>query len=366
MAKFDEKTRNDKVFQKYYSKVPSKKLNRFKKSGILKEDKEIASRLKDGVGGNYIFEPIKGSLDGKVINYDGQTDITSTSRKTFEQGKIVVGRAKGWQEKDFSTDITGEEFMPYAGIAGEVAEYFDGVDQDDILAILKGIFSMKDAVGAKFVQKHTNDITAIGNGTVGAGTLNKTITKASGDRKEIFKMVIMHSDVACDLETLQLLTYLTYTDANGIQKDLGLATRNGRLVVIDDDTPVEEVEAVEASGTKGQANYVEAQPAYNKYTTYVLGEGFIEFANCGAKVPSEMTRDAKTDGGITELICRTRKLYAPKYISFTKKSMNTLSPTPEELAKGENWEIVNDGNATSKTYIDNKFIPVARIISKVS
>ena len=351
MAKFDEKTWNSDVFQKYLNKLPSEKLNMFVKSGILRKNQSLAARLKDGVGGNYLIEPIKGNLDGKVINYDGKTDITATSRKTFEQGKIVCGRAKAWTEKDFSTDISGEEFMPYNSLAGEVKEYFEGVDQDDILAILEGIFKMADEAGVKFVAKHTNDISAIGEGVVGAGTLNKTITKASGDRKEIFTMAIMHSDVACDLETLQLLAFMTYTDANGVERELALATWNGRLVIVDDDCPV-----IEGEGEGAKSTYV----------TYILGKDFIEYADCGAKVPNEMDRNPEKNGGEDTLYVRQRHLYAPKYISFTRTHMESLSPTPEELADGENWEIVNDGNAESKTYINDKFIPVARIISKVS
>lgn len=316
----------------------------FVKSGVLVENKNLASRLKDGVGGNYIIEPIKGNLDGKVINYDGKTNIEATSRKTFEQGKIVCGRAKAWTEADFTTDISGAEFLPQNAMAGEVKEYFEGVDQADILAILAGIYAMADEAGLKFVDKHTYDVSNIGNGSVGAGTLNKAITKASGDRKGIFNLAIMHSDVATELETLQLIAYLTYTDANGIQRDLEIGTWNGRMVIVDDDCPVNE----------------------GKYTTYVLGKGFIEYADCGAKVPNEMARDPKTNGGEDTLYVRQRKLYAPKYISFTKKSMASLSPTTEELANGTNWEIVNDGNEVSKTYVNDKFIPLTRIISKVN
>lgn len=316
----------------------------FVKSGVLAENKSLAARLKDGVGGNYIIEPIKGNLDGEVVNYDGKTDIEATSRKTFEQGKVVCGRAKAWTEKDFATDITGAEFLPQNAMAGEVKEYFEGVDQDDILAILKGIYAMADEAGLVFVNKHTHDVSAEGNGSVSAGTLNKAITKACGDRKSVFNLAIMHSDVATELETLQLIAYLTYTDANGIQRDLEIGTWNGRMVVVDDDCPVEE----------------------GKYITYVLGKGFIEFADCGAKVPNEMARDPKTNGGEDTLYVRQRKLYAPKYISFTKKHMASLSPTAAELANGENWEIVNDGDETSKTYVSDKLIPVTRIISKVN
>ena len=85
----------------------------------------------------------------------------------------------------------------------------------------------------------------------------------------------MHSAVATNLENLKLLKYMTQTDSNGIERQLTLATWNGRLVLIDDSMPTEEVAAVEESGTKGESGYVAAQEAYTKYTTYVLGDGLL-------------------------------------------------------------------------------------------
>ena len=460
MARFDQKTWNDKVFQKYMQKVPNAKMNSMIKSGVLQVNNSLKSRLVDGVGGNSLTEPIKGLLDGEVVNYDGNTNITTTSRNTFSQRKIVVGRAKGWEEKDFSTDLTGENWM--AGVAGEVAEYYEGIDQDDILAIIKGIFGMSDTAGLAFAAAHTTDITSAGTPTVGATTLNSAIQKASGDRKSIFKLAFMHSYVATNLENLQLLEYLKYTDSNGIQRDLGMATWNGRLVIIDDEIPAVEVVStapvygltistaatagdkividgteytfvanntasptateikVGASGTAAQqaANIAtllnaqssglkdlftitdssskvvftaksgtnppivgaEAEPAADdgtlviatstdtpavtvtNYTTYVLGEGAFEYCNIGAKVPSEVDRDPATNGGVDKLYTRQRKLYAPKWISW-KGADSIISPTNAQLATGSNWEIVNDGEI-SKTYVNHKFIPFVRIISR--
>jgi hypothetical protein len=341
MAIFDKKHFDDVSYQKYKSKLTNTKLNNFIKSGVLKRNDGLAARMTEAVGRHMIAEPIKGLLDGDVINYDGKTDITATSRTTYLQNKVVLGRAKAWQEKDFSTDISGAEFMPYGEMAAEVNEYYEGVDQEDILAILKGIFSMSDEAGAAFVAKHTTELAD----AIKATSLNRAITKASGDHRNQYSMAIMHSNVAADLEDLNVLTFLTQTDANGIQRDLGLATWNGRLVVIDDDAPVSED---------------------GKYTTYVLGKESIEYADCGVKVPSEMVRDAFTDGGIDVLVTRQRHLYAPKYISFTNKAVASLSPKAVELANGANWEIVNDGDAESKTYVNDKLIPFVRIISKVS
>ena len=111
MAKFDSKSWNPQVWEKYMRKVPNTKENSLIKNGLLNAKPNMTARLRDEVGGNYFTEPIKGLLDGEVLNYDGVQDLTATSRDTFEQGKIIIGRMKGWTEKDFSTELTGEDFV---------------------------------------------------------------------------------------------------------------------------------------------------------------------------------------------------------------------------------------------------------------
>ena len=341
MAKYDSKTWNPEVFEKYMKKVPNTKENSLIKNGLLNPQPNMTARLRDEVGGNYFTEPIKGLLNGDVQNYDGVEDLTTTSRDTFEQGKIIIGRMKGWEEKDFSTELTGVNWME--GIASEVKEYYDEVDQEDILSILKGIFNMTDTASG-FKEAHTYET----NSELDATTMNTALQKACGDKKKNFKICFMHSLPATHLENLQLLNFLKYTDSNGIERDLTIGTYNGKLVVIDDDMPTEVLED----------NSV-------KYTTYVMAEKFFEYDNVGVKVPNEMVRDAVTNGGIDKLVTRQRKLFAPKYISFTKANMASYSPTTTELADGTNWVIVNNGKSDSDAkYIDDKMIPLARIITK--
>ena len=59
----------------------------------------------------------------------------------------------------------------------------------------------------------------------------------------------MHSQVATNLENLNLLAYLKYTDANGIQRDLSLGTWNGKVVLVDDSMPTVAVQST--AGTAG-------------------------------------------------------------------------------------------------------------------
>ena len=128
---------------------------------------------------------------------------------------------------------------------------------------------MTGAKNLEFVNGHTYDVTGEA-GEVSkftAITLNNAIQKALGDNKAKFTLAIMHSVIATQLENMNLLEYMKYTDSDGIERALPLATVNGKLVLVDDSMPTEQVAAV------GEV------PAYTKYTTYVLGDGAIEYTD---------------------------------------------------------------------------------------
>ena len=348
MAKFDSKTFNPQAFGAYVEILPKMKKNELINSKVLKGSAEIKSAFSSQTGTSYAILPMYGRIGGDALNYDGETDITAETTSSFERGVVVVGRAKAWLEKDFAEDITGgAKFLD--NVAVQVSEYFDNVDQKTILSILKGIFSMTGTDNLKFVNGHTLDISQNTGETAyaDATTLNTAVQKASGDNKSSFHVAIMHSAVATNLENLNLLTYLKQTDKDGIQRDLSLASWNGRIVLIDDDMP-----AVQKNG-------------YVEYTTYVLGEGAFDYENIGAKVPFEMNRDPKTNGGQDTLYARSRKCFAPFGVSYIKKSQASLSPANAELENGANWELVNNGlTGDDKEYIDHKAIAIARIISR--
>mgnify|MGYP007009207351 CR=1 FL=1 len=386
-AKFDAKSFNPEAFKYIMDRIPRARLNELRKSKVLVGNPDIRAVLGTQNGTGYARVAMRGLLDGEAVNYDGQTDITATSTKTFEQGVVVIGRAKAWVEKDFSFDITGGvDFMN--NVAQQVADYWQDIDQDTLLAVLKGVFSMTGGKSGEFVTKHTYTV----NGNLEASTLNSATAQACGDHKKKFAMIFMHSVPATNLENLNLLTALKYTDKDGVTRDLTLYTWNGKLVLVDDGMPAEDgyfpatstdegALQVKASGaTDGQINQAEVTPYFGegtpaadsyvvpgtRYTTYVLGEGAISFEDIGAKVPYEMARDPKTDGGVDTLYTRQRKVFAPKGISYEKTSQTTLSPTDAELSDGANWALVHSGEATEsqRSYINHKVIPIARIKSR--
>lgn len=388
-TKFDSKSFNPEAFRYMVERIPNLKMNELKKSRALAGNPDIRDVFSSQNGTAYARLAMRGLIDGDAVNYDGQTDITATSTKTFEQGMVVVGRAKAWTEKDFSYDITGGvDFMQ--NISQQIAEYKDSLDQTTILAVLKGVFGMTSDKGKEFVVKHTT----VENGNMTATTLNSATNKACGANKKKFSLVFMHSDVATGLENLNLIERLKYTDNDGIQRDLSLGTWNGKLVVIDDDMPIEtgyfdaaadtagavKIVANSASPTAGEVKLNAVSPYFGEktlaagdyvvqapgYVTYALGNGAVSYEDIGAKVPYEMSRDPKTNGGEDTLYMRQRKVFAPYGISYEKTSQASLSPTDTDLGNGANWDLVHSGESTpsQRSYINHKAIPIARIISK--
>ena len=392
-SKFDSKSFNAEAFKYMVGRVPNLTMNEIKKSRALSGNPDIRSTFTSQNGTAYARLAMRGLIDGNAVNYDGQTDITATSTKTFEQGVVVVGRAQSWSEKDFSYDITGGvDFM--GNIAEQIAQYKDSLDQKTILAVLKGIFSMTGTKNLEFVNAHTTDVTAEGSGVMSATTLNCATNKACGANKKKFTLVFMHSDVSTGLENLNLIERLKYTDSNGIQRSLDLGTWNGKLVIVDDDMPVEEgffdsvqgadgalkIVADSASPTTGEIKLSEVTNYFGsktlaagmfvtkgaRYTTYVLGDGAIFYEDIGAKVPYSMARDEKTDGGVDILYIRQRKVFAPFGISYEKTSQASLSPEDAELENGANWSLIHSGESSEgdRSYINHKAIPIARIFSR--
>ena len=387
--KFDSKSFNAEAFKYMVARVPNLNMNEIKKSRALAANPDIQEVFSGQNGTAYARLAMRGLLDGDAVNYDGETDITATSTKTFEQGMAVVGRAKAWTEKDFSYDITGGvDFM--GNVSAQVAEYKDTLDQKTLLSILKGVFAMPttDAKNKEFVEKHSTTIYA----PMSATTLNSAVNKACGANKQKFSLVFMHSDVATNLENMKLLEFMKQTDGDGIQKDLTLATWNGRTVVVDDDLPAvtgyADAEAdtpgalvIKASGASGasEIDLAKATPYFGtrtlaadmyvvpatQYTTFIMGNGAISYEDIGAKVPYEMARDPKTNGGVDTLYMRQRKVFSPYGISYEKKSQTKLSPTDTDLENGQNWTLVHSGESTAsqRTYINHKAIPIARIQS---
>lgn len=398
-TKFDSKSFNPQAFGAYVERIPNTTKTELAKCGAVGSNESARAALSSQTGSLYARVPYFGRISGETSqNNDGATDITSTNTTTYEQGFVTASRMDSWTERSFSKNITaGVDFMD--NVAAQISDYKMEVKQAMLLAILEGVFSMKTdgtsvvaKAAADFLKAHVYDISGNSgdDAKVGASTLNKAIQKACGDNKNIFKLAIMHSEVATNLENLRLLKYLTYTDSDGVQRDLALATWNGRTVLIDDGMPVVEVvttgvkttdTAIDEgktyytrSGSSGNytytpvenpdvaniGNYYEATASEPVYTTYVLGEGSIILDDIGDSVPYEMSRSPEKNGGQDTLYVRDRYICGVDGISFEKPASVTASASNADLKNGANWNIINDETKA----IPHKAIALCKIVSK--
>lgn len=397
-AIFDSKVFNAEAFGIYVDRVPNVKKSELAKSEALGSNENARKALSNQTGSFYARVPYFGKIDASTSqNNDGATNINSTHTVTFDQGFVVASRMDGWTERSFSKNITaGVNFMD--NVAQQIAEYKVEVKQNLILAILKGIFSMnysdtstvRGQAAKEFVVGHTMDTT--NQEGVSPETLNKAIQKACGDNKSKIKLVIMDSTVATDLENQKLLSFMKYTDAEGIQKDLTMAQWNGRTVLIDDDMPSVNVDPTYKKTTdsalvdgkkyytrsgSSSAGYTYTEVStpdvsnigsyyevdaegYTTHTTYFLGKGAIIVDPSPDSVPYEMYRDPKTNGGEDTLYVRDRYICGVEGISFELPSTAVVSVTNEELEDGGNWAVINNGT----TAIPTKAIAIARLISR--
>lgn len=400
MAKFDSKSFNPQAFGAYVKRIPNVTKNELAKSGAVGTNEQARAALNNQTGSLYARIPYFGRISGNTSqNNDGATNIQSTNTTTYEQGFVVASRMDSWTERSFSKNITaGVDFMD--NVAAQIADYKMEVKQNMLLAILQGVFSMNTVGGtvaanaaAEFLAKHVYDITGEASAddqVVGAATLNKAIQKACGDNKNIFKLVIMHSEVATNLENMKLLKFMTQTDAEGIERELALATWNGRLVLIDDAMPTGQIPTAYSktsdvaldpdktyytrSGSSPNyvytpvanpdvsdiGTYYEVTASDTSYTTYILGDGSIILDDIGDAVPYEMSRDPKTNGGEDTLYVRDRYICGVDGISFEKPVGLTASASNAHLADGTNWNIINDG----VTAIPHKAIALCKVVSK--
>lgn len=303
-------------------------------SGAIQNNATIKSLIANG--SNVYTIPFYDVLGGEPDNYDGQTDIKTTEPTGSYQSGVVYGRAHGWLERDFVRDFNSGA-NPMQQIVSQVDRFWNKKRQGTVLDILKGIFGTTDNTGGYLAkwQQHSVDITAVEDGVMTETSMGDACQQAVGDNADIFSLCWMHSKVAQNLANLQLLTFRKYTDAMGIERQLKIADYNGKTVIVDDDCPVD---------VSGDAPV---------YTTYALGMGALQYADAPVQKSSEITRDAKKNGGQTELITRLRETYHPNGFSY-KLPTGVISPTNAQLGAAANWLIA----------VDPKLIPLVQIKSK--
>lgn len=331
---------DDELFIQAWTAEPDPVRTALLDSGVMVPDSAIANQLVDK--GNYFTIPFYNTLGGEPVNYDGNTDITTNETSGDTQSGIAYGRGIGFTARDFVAELSGSDPMGF--IASSVGRFWNKYRQKRMISILDAVFGI---TGDDDWEKHTIDLSAAAGASptpslIEATTLGDVATEVLGDNRGAFSLAIMHSAVANTLEKLQVLEYWKYTDANGMQRPMRIASANGFTVIVDDGVPTTATSSGGSSTTLGT------------YTTYLLGTGVLRQAPGRLDHPVGIERSETKNGGQETLVTRIREAIHPNGFSFKIPSSGwNNSPTNEQLGASANWE----------RKFDAKAIPMAKLIT---
>lgn len=347
---FDKFPYDAEVYDYAFKTIPDPFLDNIIKSGVVREDQEIARQI---AGGSNTFtaryyKPLKITQD-KLTTYNGKNDIKFDRVDGDTYSGVVFGWQHGWEAVDFTDDFTGSSQIDYIRSQLETARA--KVSQKVLMGLVKTIFEVmaqdNQTIDAK---SHIFDISTTGggaNGTIGATSITDAMIKACGDQTDGFSLAIMHSKVANDLFRLGLLEYDRFTIPNAMDSSIKRARINGVDIIINDE-----------DGTKGESD---------KYNTFVFGSGVFGHANAPVKNPFDMQRDPWTQGGITRIGYRHREALVPYGFTWVGgDDFNNTGLTTEAKTESKDVGIGNKlfDKANYKLYLPSKLIKMAKIVSK--
>lgn len=313
---------DSEIFNLSWKNTPDMILTTMIESGAVVRDSEIENMISNG--SNFFTVPFYDVLTGVEDVYNGVNNFTGASLTAGSYSGIVYGRMAKWSAKSFIKDFnSGAD--PMAQIVDGVAKYWIKQRQTRLLGLLGGIFGISDPnfnLHKTSLATTTTSVTEANK--ISETTISDAIIKANGDACGEYSLAIMHSVVAGRLANLQLLNFSKYTDASGITRSLPIGQINGLTVIVNDSVPV----ATSASAT-----------GEKEYTTYLLGNGAIKYAVAPVEVPSEMDRDANTNGGVDMIYTRIRECLHPHGFSFKGSATADVGIPDATLFASASWEM---------------------------
>ena len=313
---------DSEIFNYSWKNTPDLVLTSMINSGAVVRDSEIAQMISNG--SNFFTVPFYDVLTGTEDVYNGVDNFTGASLAGGSYSGVVYGRMSKWSAKSFIKDFnSGAD--PMAQIVDGVAQFWIKARQTRLIAILGAVFGI---TGDATWELHKTSLATTGASAtdanrIGVTSISDATVKANGDNAGQYSLAIMHSVVANRLANLQLLEYSKYTDPAGITRNLPIASINGLTVIVNDGVPV--ADSATATGEK-------------EYTTFILGNGAIRYAEAPVDTPSEMDRDPNTNGGVDMIYTRIRECIAPYGFSFKGSVTADVGIPDATLTASASWE----------------------------
>ena len=305
----------------------SMKTNRLVQSGILTNDPSLGSQLL--APGDFIHMPY---INDIAEGPDAQTwtdtqDISVNGLTTGEQRAFKLRQAQAFGWTDVSQQVSGAPAQ--STVANRFGAYWNNQDQKLLFAELKGVFANSDIATAKMYEDSS---------VFSARGFLAAIAKMGDLQDNTLNKIVVHSSTYAEMKAQQLID--TVQPAGAVTP---ISVYNGMRIVQDDDPNL-----INADGST---------------TSYVFANGAVGYSVANPQNAVEIQREARTNGGQTNVINRrvvtTHILGTSVAKTFTPAGQTV---TMDELAKGTTWESIVDPRHIQviayKAKLDKEFAPV--------
>jgi hypothetical protein len=300
-------------------------------SGAIKQDPQMASLL---AGGGRLFNhPFWGDLDNTEsgIGSDDPAVVADTGKIGATKLQFIRQyRTRGWSSARLVAELAGDD--PQRRIASRVGDYWARQFNRIVINSLTGVFADNVANDSSDMVYDVSANSGV-DGMISPDAVLET-KQTMGDNADSLALLIMHSRVYTNLQKQNLIDFIP--NARG---EIKIPTYLGYQVIVSDTVPVT---------TSGQDHL---------YTTYLLGQGCIGFAESPPQMPVEVFRyPAKGNGaGVDELW--TRRQYGLHVYGWNWEDASCAGefPTNAELATTANW---------NRKIAERKQVSLAALITK--
>lgn len=318
------------VFTDYVLET-STKTNRFIQSGITTSNFDIGNQLLQP--GNVLTMPYINDLSGKPQVWNDKHDIEVSSTTTGTQYGFKFAQVKSFGRTDWSKIYSGAPIDQV--IASRFGNYWSGVDQYNLLNVVKGAFANTDIATAKMFDDSANNFSARGF---------LATTALMGDLQDSsFSVIAVNSAAYAQMKANQMLD--TNIPQNQVVMPFG--SYNGMRILVDDDIPLD-----------GQVA-----------TSYIFQTGSVGYKVATPENAVEVFREPSKQGGRTSVINRRLSATHVMGTTLSAQALGTINDEfdPDKLADGSMWDCVVDPRKIKivayKAKIDMDFIPKKKATS---
>lgn len=319
------------VFTAYMLKQTMEQADIFR-SGAIAQDAQMSALL---AGGGRLFQhPSWGDLDNTesgIGNDDPSSIATPGKIGSFKLQFVRQFRTRGWSSARLVKELAGSD--PQLAISSRVGEYWARQFERFLVATLTGVFADNVANDSGDMVYDITAETGV-DAMISADAVLET-KQTMGDAANALKLLIMHSRVYTNLQKQNLIDFIP--NARG---EVTIPTYLGYQVLVTDNVPVTSL---------GGGNYA--------YTTYMLGQGVVGFAESPPDMPVETERKPDQGNGAGVDVLWTRRQFGLHTYGFNWTDASCVGefPTNAELATAGNWD---------RKWPERKQVSLAALITK--